>query len=99
MFVYRVNIKMYHIDAAGVMFFAWFFHLAHEAYEAFLEEISFGLKHILQQDFLVPIVHTDADYRAPVKLGDELTVELAVEKIGGSAFTLVYHMLKATPRK
>jgi len=93
MFVRRVTIKMHHIDAAGVMFFAWFFHLAHDAYETFLADVGFSIEHILQQDFLIPIVHTEADYQAPVKLGDELTIELVVERIGDSSFTLAYDML------
>jgi YbgC/YbaW family acyl-CoA thioester hydrolase len=92
MFVYHVNVKMHHIDAAGVMFFGQFFYLAHDAYESFLEEISFAVKDILQQDFLIPLTHAAADYQAPVKLGDTLTVELLVEKIGQTSFTVSYRI-------
>ena len=48
MFVYQIKTKMHHIDAAGVMFFGHYFDLAHDAYEAFLTEISFSVEDKLQ---------------------------------------------------
>lgn len=90
MFVYHVKVKLHHIDAAGLMFFGCYFYLAHDAYEAFLEEISFPLEDILQQDFLTPLTHAEANYKAPVRLGDTLTIELRIEKIGNTSFTVHY---------
>ena len=90
MFVYQVKAKIHHIDAAGVMFFGYYFYLAHDAYEAFLEEISFAVENILQQDFLIPLTHAEANYRAPVRLGDTLTIELQIDEIGDTSFTVRY---------
>jgi len=90
MFVYQIKVKMHHIDAAGVMFFGHYFDLAHDAYEAFLTEISFAVEDILQQDFLIPLTHAEADYKAPVRLGDTLTIELRIEEIGDTSFTVRY---------
>ena len=92
MFVYHIPVKMHYIDAAGVMFFGQFFYLAHDAYEAFLDEISFAIKDILPQDFLIPLIHAEADYKAPVNLGDVLTIGLQIEKIGRTSFTVGYQM-------
>ncbi len=93
MFNYSAKVKLHHTDAAGVMFFAHFFYLAHDGYEAFLETRSFGLKRILQQDFLLPLVHAEADYRAPATLGDELTFEIEVTRLGETSFTLSYRVV------
>jgi 1,4-dihydroxy-2-naphthoyl-CoA hydrolase len=90
MFVYQVKPKIHHIDAAGVMFFGHYFDLAHDAYEAFLTEISFAIEDIFQQDFLIPLTHAEADYKAPVRLGDTLAIELGIEKIGDTSFTVHY---------
>ena len=90
MFVYQVKVKIHHIDAAGVMFFGHYFYLAHDAYEAFLEEISFAVENILQHDFLIPLTHAEANYKAPVRLGDTLTIELRIEEIGNTSFTVHY---------
>ena len=92
MFVYQAKTKMHHIDAAGVMFFGHYFYLAHDAYEAFLAEISFPVENILQQNFLIPLTHAEADYKAPVRLGDSLTIDLRVDKIGDTSFTVLYNI-------
>jgi len=92
LFVYQVKVKLHHIDAAGLMFFGCYFYLAHDAYEAFLEEISFAIEDILQQDFLIPLTHAEADYTAPVRLGDTLTIELRIKEIGDTSFTVHYNI-------
>jgi len=93
MFSYSAKIKMHHIDAAGSMFFGSYFQLVHDAYESFLEYLTFDAKYIFEGDMLIPIVHAEADYTNPVKLGDKLTIELAIENIGRSSFALSYNML------
>ena len=98
MFVYQIKTKMHHIDAAGVMFFGHYFDLAHDAYEAFLTEISFSVEDILQQDFLIPLTHAEADYKAPVRLGDTLTFRLHVENIGNTSFTMHYEISNQSNR-
>jgi 1,4-dihydroxy-2-naphthoyl-CoA hydrolase len=98
MFVHHIKVKMHHIDAAGVMFFGHYFYLAHDAYEAFLAEISFPVEGILQQDFLIPLTHAEADYKAPVRLGDTLTIALQIEKIGNTSFTVHYNISNQSDR-
>jgi YbgC/YbaW family acyl-CoA thioester hydrolase len=93
MFNYSTPVKLHHIDAAGMMFFAQFFYLAHDGYEAFLAEISFDLRRVLQEDFLIPLAHAEADYKLPVKIGDELTFEIRVDRIGETSFTLSYRVV------
>lgn len=90
MFVYQTKAKIHQIDAAGVMFFGQYFYLAHDAYEAFLEEISFAVVDILQRDFLIPLTHAEADYTAPARVGDALTIKLEIEEIADTSFTVHY---------
>lgn len=72
------EVKLVDTDAAGVMFFANHLKLAHNAYEAFMTSIGFGLNRILRDTpFLLPVVHVEADYKAPLRLGDRFRISLS----------------------
>lgn len=90
-FQHQITIPFQDIDAAGIVFFAHLFRYAHEAYEQFMLDIGFALAEILQQrEYLLPLVHAEADYRFPLEHGDSITIFLSVDKIGTSSFTLNY---------
>ncbi len=96
MFTLNISIKLHDTDAAGLLFYANQFRLAHDAYEGFMEEIGFGFASIIKDsDFLLPIVHAEADYKAELSVGDRVTVRLTTEKVGDSSFTLAYELLDA----
>ena len=76
-------------DATGVLYFANQLQIALEAFEAYLEKQNFSVGEIIRKgDFLLPIVHTEADFFAPIFLGDELDVELVVGKVGTTSLTV-----------
>lgn len=88
MFVYRTQIRLKDTDATGVLYFAEQFRMAQEAFEEFLKERGFGLGQLLNSPYLLPVVHAEADFLAPVMVGDELSISLKVAKIGTSSVTL-----------
>ncbi|MFM1892805.1 MAG: hypothetical protein RLZ44_1882 [Pseudomonadota bacterium] len=89
-------VALHDIDAAGVMFFAHLFRHAHDAYEAFMAELGLPLSEVIRQRrWLLPLVHAEADYRAPLRHGERIEVRLAVEDLGTSAFTLGYRFQDA----
>lgn len=91
MYTISAAVRLPDTDAAGILFFGNYFKLAHDAYEAFMEPIGFGLSHIIgEADFLVLIAHAEADYEKPLRLGEKLTVELTVENVGQTSFALSY---------
>ena len=91
MFEYRTTIKLPHTDAAGIMFFANYFNLAHDVYEAFLESIGFPMRDMIDnRDYLLVIVHAEADYKNSYRLGEGITVKMHVEKIGISSVVFRY---------
>lgn len=76
-------------DATGVIYFSELFKLALEVFEAYLYEKQFTLQHMIEQKaFLMPIVHAEADYTSPLRVGDRVSIELTTERIGTSSFTL-----------
>ena len=92
---YQTTVKMEQVDAAGVLFFTESLKMFHYAYEAWLDSIGFGIATLLKDhSFLLPIVHAEADYFAPIQLGEVLTIELNLEHLGEHSFTLGGTFLK-----
>ncbi len=90
MFTYSTTIRLHDTDAAGVIYFASQFRLAHEAYETFMREAGSPLASLLKKGTVaLPIVHAEANYSAPLRLGDELTIKLRLQRLGKTSFTLV----------
>jgi len=83
-------------DAAGILYFASQLIYAHETFEAFLAEVGYSLHEILQSgEYLLPLVHVEADYLSSTTVGDELTVEMSVARLGTSSFTMAYTLRDA----
>jgi len=93
-YLHRITIPFQDIDAAGIVFFAHLFRYAHEAYEQFMSEGDHSLASILKTgEYLLPLVHAEADYKQPLHHNEVITVELSVKKLGETSFTLQYHYL------
>ncbi|MCL5985092.1 MAG: acyl-CoA thioesterase [Actinobacteria bacterium] len=89
MYKYEETIKFYHTDAAGGLFFANLFLIAHDCYEKLLYKMGLKISDILdRKEYLIPIVHAEADYRIPIKVGEIIEVILNAELTGNSSFTL-----------
>ena len=89
-------IKIYDVDAAGVLFFANQFRLVYDAYEAFLEEKGFPVSRFIHQSpYLLPFVSAKTNYQAPLYVGDSITVQLELVAIGDSSVTLNHRIYKA----
>jgi len=93
MFIYQTRVRLRDTDATGVLYFTEQLRMAVEAFEAGLEASHFSLKNLLNSNYLLPIVHVEADYKAPLAVGDSLEVSLRVVKLGDTSFTLqsVFH--------
>lgn len=89
MFIHTTTVRLHDTDAAGVLYFANQFRLAHEAYEAFMELAGASLPAMLKKGNLaLPIVHAESDYRTPLRVGDILTITLRLHRLGKTSFTL-----------
>lgn len=95
MFIYNTLIHLKDTDATGVLYFAQQFSMALKTWESFLAYSGLSLGDILETtDFLMPIVHAEADYKAPLRVGDRIEIDVAVEKIGTTSFTTKYRLMK-----
>jgi 1,4-dihydroxy-2-naphthoyl-CoA hydrolase len=94
MFTYQHKIKLHETDAAGLLFFSEQTKIMHDAYEALLENLGFGFAELISnQDFFLPIVHVEADYKKPLFVGDLIELQVIVDNIGETSFTFSYQIL------
>ncbi len=94
MFIYNTEIQLHHTDAAGVLFFSHQFTLAHDAYQAFMQNIGLPLAYFVENaNYLLPIVHAESDFILPLRVGEKIQIKLTVIHIGHSSFTLHYALL------
>ncbi len=91
MYIYKTQVRLRDTDATGVLYFAEQFRMALEAFEEFLKDRGFSLNQLLGSEYLMPIVHADADYFSPLVVGDEVEISLRVVKLGTSSITLESH--------
>lgn len=96
-FSHPLTVRLYDTDAAGILYFPQLFRFVQTCFETWISERGFPISAMLTApDFLIVVVRCDGDYLAPVKLGDALTVELTVERVGTASFTLHYEILRST---
>ena len=90
-FQHCFRVALHDTDAAGVLFFAHLFRHAHDAYEAWMAQLGFPLDAMIRGgDLGLPLVHAEADYRRPMRHGDQVSVTLGVAELGEGSFTIDY---------
>lgn len=90
--VHPVEVRFGDCDPAGIIYFPRFFALFHDAMETWFPA-RLGLAYaelVVGRKIGFPAVHTEADFRAPCALGDAITVELRVARLGRSTIDLRY---------
>ena len=96
MFRFPIQARFQDIDAAGILFFGRNFDYFHDAYVAFLGAIGEPLhERLADADHLLPLVHAEADFVAPLRFGSEAEVELAVATLGRSSFRIAYALRRS----
>lgn len=95
-FEYPRTIRFADTDAAGVVYFANILGLCHEAYEASLQTAGIDVTVFFSQGAIaVPITHTAADFRRPLRCGDAIAVSLVPAQTGNDSFDIQYRVLNA----
>ncbi|MFK5894749.1 MAG: thioesterase family protein [Pseudomonadota bacterium] len=87
------QIKLADTDAAGVLYFARLYDIVHACYENFMLESSLSLKKLLdEKNYHLPIIHSEADYKQVILLGDMIQIQLFLDNISQHTFTLNYEL-------
>ena len=75
-FVYETTIRFSQVDPAQVVYFARVYELAHETFEEIMAAAGMpGGPLFEKREWGMPLVHTEADYRRPWRLGERVRIE------------------------
>ena len=94
MFTANVKVYFYDADTAGIIFYASIFKYVHAAYEDFLRSLSTERNFFFDRDYILPIMHAEADYVRPIRVGDELKIEVSVSLLKNSSFEITYRFYR-----
>ncbi len=87
----QYKIRFGDTDAAGVMYFARIFPIAHDMFEEFIVEAGLPWeKWFKTNDYFVPIRHAECNYQSPFFPGETYQVQVQVEFISQSTFGMIY---------
>jgi YbgC/YbaW family acyl-CoA thioester hydrolase len=92
MFVVKKRINFFDCDPAGIFFFARVYELCHSAYEEMIESFKLEEDYWTNENFIVPILKSEASYHKPVKYGESVTVGISVSSLRESSFELNYEL-------
>jgi 1,4-dihydroxy-2-naphthoyl-CoA hydrolase len=97
-FEYKRTVRFADTDAAGVVFFANYLALCHEAYEEALAYTGIELNTFFEASGLViPITKSEANYLRPLFPGDKLTIICTPRLLTENSFELSFELWKAGP--
>lgn len=87
-FIYKRVIRVQDTDATGVLYFANQLQIGLEAFEEFMRQSGFSFAEMIaKKQFLLPIVHAEADFFSPITVGEQIEVILEISRVGTSSFT------------
>ena len=97
-FTYERTIRMADTDAAGIMFFANYLALCHEAYEESLAAAGINIQDFFSgSDLIVPISQSSADYLRALQCGEQVRISVEPKAISENSFTIDYTITRLTP--
>ena len=97
-FSYQRTVRFADTDAAGVVFFANYLAICHEAYEESLAAAGIDLAVFFQSTgVVVPIAKSSAEYLRPLRPGEKLRITVAPESISENSFAVSYEIFKLRP--
>jgi 1,4-dihydroxy-2-naphthoyl-CoA hydrolase len=94
-FAYTRTVHFPDTDAAGVVFFARYLSICHEAYEEALAASGVPLgSFFVDHGVIVPVSKSEATYLRPLVCGDKLRVEVKPALLSENSYALDYVIWK-----
>ena len=97
-FSYHRTVHFADTDAAGVVYFANYLSICHEAYEEALGAAGIDLKGFFATNaVVVPISKSEAEYRRPLSCGDRLRVSVRPKSLSEDCYEVFYEVMRVGP--
>jgi 1,4-dihydroxy-2-naphthoyl-CoA hydrolase len=85
-------------DAAGVVYFAHYLRICHDAYEEALAAAGIDLgRFFADTGSIVPISKSEVDYLRPLRTGDQVSVAVSPRRLSDSSFELRFELTRLGP--
>jgi 1,4-dihydroxy-2-naphthoyl-CoA hydrolase len=81
------TIRFQDVDVAGIVFFARVQEYFHDALMACLDRAGIDVRQMLKKKCGIPLIHAEADYLAPMRFGDSVSVEVVGMRFGETSIT------------
>ena len=95
-FVHQTTIRFSDVDAAKVVYFSRVYELAHDTYEELMAAAGLPIGELFETgDWGMPLVHTEAQYRRPWRLGERVTIEGQIEELSDRSVAFEYRFMDA----
>ena len=91
-YIHASRVSFGDTDCSGWLHFPTIFRHVEEAEHAFFRER--GIEIISREEGGWPRVHVSCDFKRPLRFGDEIQVQLGIERIGAASLNWVFEVLK-----
>ena len=79
------------VDAANVVYFSRVYEMAHAAYEELMAASGLPIRAVFERrEWGMPLVHTEAQYNRPWRLGDRVTIKASIHQVTERSVAFVY---------
>ena len=92
-----INVRFGHVDPAGIAYFPRIFDYVHDVFEE-VWEMHVGTRYyylLMEERMGFPLVHSEVDFRKPLKFGDRPVVSVTCFKLGRTSLGLRYRFMIA----
>jgi 1,4-dihydroxy-2-naphthoyl-CoA hydrolase len=94
-FTYHRTVHFADTDSAGVVFFANYLVICHEAYEESLSARGIDLKTFFEVNgVVVPVTKSEAEYRRPLSCGDRLEVTVQPRILSENSYEIRFEIAR-----
>lgn len=84
------KVSFYDCDPAGIIFYSKIFDHCHSAYEEMISSFNLKENYWNNEEYVVPIIKSEASYSGVIKYGDVISIELKVSQLKSSSFELEF---------
>jgi 1,4-dihydroxy-2-naphthoyl-CoA hydrolase len=94
-FTYHRTVHFADTDSAGVVFFANYLAICHEAYEESLSAKGIDLKTFFAVNgIVIPVSKSEAEYRRPLSCGDRLGVTVQPRALSENSYEIRFEITR-----
>lgn len=90
------KIRFDDVDGAGIVYYPQFFHICHEVFEDFFDEVAqHSYPEMIVKDRMgFPTVAIQSEFLAPLRYGDLAVVQMRVSAVGTTSLKMKYEFFR-----